>query len=191
MTDMTVLDRAIRFAVDAHSGAHRKGTSLPYILHPMEAAAIAASMTDDMDIIAAAVLHDVAEDTPFTLSDLRENFGARIAELVGGASEDKMAERPAADTWRARKQHTVDSAAMASREQKIVIFSDKLANLRTIHRDFTALGEVFWQRFNEKDPHAHLWYYGSFLDTCAVLSDTEAYREYAWLIGELRRKLPV
>ena len=56
---MTLLDEAIRFAVQAHSGQPRKGTNMPYILHPLEAAAIVATMTDDLEIIAAAVLHDL------------------------------------------------------------------------------------------------------------------------------------
>ena len=54
---MTILDEAILFAAEAHSGACRKGSRVPYILHPLEAAAIAAAMTDDLEVLAAAVLH--------------------------------------------------------------------------------------------------------------------------------------
>ena len=59
---LTLLDKAIIFATKAHSGAKRKGTNVPYIVHPIEAAAIVSAMTDDQEIIAAAVLHDVLED---------------------------------------------------------------------------------------------------------------------------------
>lgn len=64
---MNILDKAIIYAAKAHSGAFRKSSQIPYIVHPMEAATIAARMTDDMKVIAAAVLHDVIEDTPTTV----------------------------------------------------------------------------------------------------------------------------
>ena len=60
---MNILDKAIKFAIDAHSGMFRKETKMPYIVHPLEAASIAATMTIDDEIIAAAVLYDVLEDT--------------------------------------------------------------------------------------------------------------------------------
>ncbi|MGN1093879.1 MAG: HD domain-containing protein [Candidatus Neoclostridium sp.] len=74
---MDIVDKAIVFAVNAHSGAVRKGTKLPYIVHPIEACAIAASITDDKEIIAAAVLHDIIEDTDITEEELAGQFGAR------------------------------------------------------------------------------------------------------------------
>ena len=76
---MNVIEKAIGFAVKAHAGALRKGTNLPYILHPLEAASIAAQMTDDQEIIAATVLHDTVEDTETSAEDIRKEFGARVA----------------------------------------------------------------------------------------------------------------
>ena len=67
---LTLVDRAIIFATRAHSGATRKGTNIPYIVHPIEAAAIVSAMTDDEEVIAAAILHDVLEDTDATWDDL-------------------------------------------------------------------------------------------------------------------------
>ena len=70
-----VLDRAIVFATEAHEGQFRKGTQIPYILHPMEAAAIVGTMTTDNEVIAGAVLHDVVEDTDTTVEQVCELFG--------------------------------------------------------------------------------------------------------------------
>ena len=67
---MDIVDKAIMFAVKAHSGDVRKGTDIPYIVHPIESCAIVASITDDKEIIAAAVLHDVVEDSDYTKEDL-------------------------------------------------------------------------------------------------------------------------
>ena len=182
---MTALDKAICFAVKAHSGAVRKGTTVPYILHPLEAAAIAASITDDQDVIAAAVLHDVPEDAGVTPEELKREFGPRIAALVSAATEDRSDPRAHEETWKARKQHTIDATANASYEEKIVIFADKLANVRAIHRDYYRVWEELWERFNEKDPNEHLWYYNSFLHTCEEFSGTKAYMEYVRLIGDV------
>ena len=109
-----IIDRAIIFATNAHSGTMRKGTTIPYIVHPMEAGAIAAGLTDDYEVIAAAILHDTLEDTNTTFSSLKEAFGERVADLVAFESEDKQPERPANATWRERKQATIDCSKRLS-----------------------------------------------------------------------------
>ena len=78
-----MVNKAIRFAVNAHEGQCRKGTERPYILHPIEVASIVARMTDDQEVICAAVLHDTVEDcNNITPKLLREMFSPRVAELV-------------------------------------------------------------------------------------------------------------
>ncbi|MCI8532848.1 MAG: bifunctional (p)ppGpp synthetase/guanosine-3',5'-bis(diphosphate) 3'-pyrophosphohydrolase, partial [Lachnospiraceae bacterium] len=73
--DLPLFERAAVFATVAHRGETRKGSRIPYLVHPMEVAAIVAEMTDDQELIAAAVLHDVVEDTDVTLPELQEFFG--------------------------------------------------------------------------------------------------------------------
>ena len=84
-----MIQRAAAFAAKAHEGVVRKGSRLPYIVHPMEVAMIVSVMTDDPEIIAAAYLHDVIEDAGVTYQELETQFGHRIAELVLEESEDK------------------------------------------------------------------------------------------------------
>ena len=64
--DTELLDRAIVFAVRAHAGTERRGKGFPYIVHPLEAVEIVATMTRDQELLAAAVLHDTLEDTDVT-----------------------------------------------------------------------------------------------------------------------------
>ena len=143
---MNVLEQAIIFAVQAHSGACRKGSQEPYILHPLEAAAIAATMTDDPEVLAAAVLHDVVEDTPHTLEEIRQRFGQRVGDLVS------------AETWRIRKEETIEHLRRERRiEVKIIVMGDKLSNLRAMHRAYLRWGDRLWDRFNQKDAAAHAW----------------------------------
>ena len=180
-----VLDRAIAFAVSKHAGTPRKGTMIPYIVHPMEAAAIVAGMTDDQELIAAAVLHDTMEDTGTTWEELSETFGPRVANLVAAESEDKQEDNPAESTWKERKQATLDHLKKAGEEVRMLALADKLSNIRAIQRDVKDCAEKgisFWSRFNQKDPAMHGWYYGSMVGIFhedPKLKDTQACREYA------------
>lgn len=70
-----ILNKAIVYAVKVHNGQVRKGTQVPYILHPLEAASIVGTLTTDEEVIAAAVLHDVVEDTAATTECIQEPLG--------------------------------------------------------------------------------------------------------------------
>ena len=180
---MDAFDRAIMFAAQKHSGAVRKGTKIPYIVHPMEVAAIAATMTDDPEVLAAAVLHDVAEDVGITEGELTERFGERIARLVMSESEDKRGGENKAESWRIRKEETIQHLQNATDiNVKIIALSDKLSNMRSIYRDYTSIGESFWLRFNQKDKTQHAWYYSEVAKALSDLSDTFAWQEYSQLI---------
>ena len=65
---------AVQFATIAHEGAYRKGTKIPYVTHVIEAGLIAMSLTYDEDVVVAAILHDIVEDTSFTLEDITSKF---------------------------------------------------------------------------------------------------------------------
>ena len=179
--DTELLDRAIRFAVECHAGTERRGKGFPYIVHPMEAMAIAATMSADQEILAAAVLHDVVEDTDVTLEDLRSLFGDRIAKLVDSES-DRLDQGL---DWRARKEDSLKRLKEASRDEKIVALGDKLSNMRAIARDYTSEGEVFWDRFHIKEKSVHGWRYHALLDALSDLSDTYAFQEFEFLVNRI------
>lgn len=182
---MTILDRAIVFATEAHSGVFRKGGKTPYIVHPMEVAAIAARMTDDIEVIAAAVLHDVIEDTPTTAEQLEDMFGKRVLELVCADSEDKREDRSAVETWEIRKRETLERIPKLSKNEQIIILSDKLSNLRSIYHDFQIIGDELWERFNVKDKSKQEWYYSGIAERLDKVKDTNAFKEYIELLFEV------
>lgn len=184
-----VIEKALHFAADAHCGAVRKGSSLPYLLHPCEAASIVASFTDDEDLIAAALLHDVIEDTDFSETDIEACFGARIAALVAAESENKREHLPAEDTWRTRKEETLCHLRSASYDVKAIALGDKLSNIRAIHTDYMRIGAALWERFNQHDPAAHAWYYQSIAEILeADFGDTAAWQEYRARIAATFKK---
>ena len=85
---MKLLEEAIIYATIMHQGKVRKFSGNPYILHPVEVAQILSTMTNDDEIIAAGILHDIVEDTDGTLGEIEQRFGGRVAELVASESEN-------------------------------------------------------------------------------------------------------
>ncbi len=184
--ELELVTRAVIFAAEAHDGQVRKGTDIPYIVHPIEAAAIAAGMTNDPEVISAAVLHDTVEDTDVTREQIEAEFGSRVAALVAAESENKREDQKAQDTWKIRKQETIDHLRRTTdRDVKILALADKLSNLRAIYRDYAAIGDKLWERFNQSDPKEIGWYYRGFAKTCAELNENVAYQEYVELVEKV------
>lgn len=186
-----LLQKAIEFAVKKHSGQVRKGTTIPYVTHVIEAMEIVSRMEEDEELRAAAVLHDTLEDTPTHKEELICHFGQRVADLVAAESENKREDLPPEETWKTRKAETVKHLKEAGRDIKILALGDKLSNVRAMARDYRVMGDALWKKFNNPDPADQGWYYGSlarvFRDD-AFISGTPAFAEYeelcAWLFGE-------
>ena len=190
--DTELLDRAIVFAVQAHHNSERRGKGFPYIVHPMEAVEIVATITPDQELLAAAALHDTIEDTDVTEEQLREAFGDRIANLVHAESDqidgklfDGTNEE---ETWHARKQAAIDRLAKAPHDAKIVAMGDKLSNMRAIWRDYQTKGDELWNIFHVKDKASHEWHYRGLAASLKELEDTFAYQEFVRLIDEVFKK---
>ena len=176
-----VFEKAVSFAMRAHKGQTRKDGGI-YILHPLEDATIVGTMTNDEEILAAAVLHDTVEDTYVTAEDILENFGERVAELVAHETENKRPELDPSATWRIRKEETLAVLKDGSTETKMLWLGDKLSNMRSLARDYDKLGIAVLDRFNEKDPKLQYWYHSTILEYISELKDYPAYREYEQLI---------
>lgn|SRR5574344_341579 len=180
--DTAFLDRAIIFAVRAHANTKRKGKGFPYIVHPLEAMGIVATITSDKELLAAAVLHDTVEDTDVTIEDIRREFGERVADIVLTETEFKVDNMSEKDSWHYRRQKTIDRLAAASSDAKIVAMGDKLSNMRAIARDYEQKGDDTWNLFNVNDPKEHEWHYRGLAASLSELKDTFAYREFVDLI---------
>ena len=184
MTD--ILSEALIFAAEHHGGQLRKSSDMPYIIHPVEVGAIIYTITDDVDVIAAGILHDTVEDTSATIEDIRERFGERIAGLVSHETENKRSELPASATWKLRKQETLEGLKNTTdRAVKIIWLGDKLSNARSLYARVKNEGDEAFNMFNEKDKKQHEWYYRTIVDYLSELSDTEAYKEFVSLVDKI------
>jgi (p)ppGpp synthase/HD superfamily hydrolase len=157
-----LVDSALIFAATAHREQVRKGTGIPYIVHPVGVMLLLLQAgEDDPALLAAALLHDTLEDAGATVEGLRDQFGERVAAIVEGASEPYSRD----ELWETRKQHTIAYLRTAPRDVQLVAAADKLHNLTSMVIDYGALGDALWSRFNRGRPNI-AWYYRS---TCASL----------------------
>ena len=184
---MSKLDDAIRFALEAHSGQTRKLSKNPYILHPLEAMTICATITDDEDVLCASVLHDVVEDGNRSLEEIKDKFGTRVAELVSTETENKRRELPASLTWRLRKEETLD---MLKKSQdigvKIMWMGDKLSNVRSFYDAHLKQGDEFWNLFHQKDKKEQAWYYREIYKTLKpYFQGTLVFQEFEQILYDL------
>lgn len=186
--DTKLLDKAIAFAVKAHSGVERRGKGFPYIVHPMEAMAIVSYITADQEILAAAALHDVVEDTKYTEDDIRKEFGDRIAHLVASETDLVVEGKSESESWVERKQYAIDRLAKLDFDVKLVSLGDKLSNARAMLRDYEDMGEELWNKFHVNDPKLHKWHYEGLRDAMAEFKDTYPYREFCDIIDKLFSK---
>ena len=176
--DTSILDKAIVFAVKAHQGAERKGKGFPYIVHPLEAVSIAATMTADQELLAAAALHDTVEDTQVTFQDIEREFGKRVARLVEAESDIEFDGKSPEEDWRLRKEEAIERLSRVDNDAKIVALADKLSNIRAIYRDYRAIGDKVWDLFCVKDAAAHEWHFRGLARAFASLKGTFAYEEF-------------
>ena len=168
-----MVEKAIKFATKMHEGQVRKGTTRPYIEHPLEVGRLVSEMTSDEEIISAAYLHDTVEDCNVTVEELEELFSPRVAHLVAQESEDKKR------SWQERKQGTIDRLRNEPMDVRLIAMADKLSNIRDIERDYPEEGEAFWNRFSMKSKECIGWYYKGLKESLREgLSDTKQYQEY-------------
>jgi (p)ppGpp synthase/HD superfamily hydrolase len=171
--------KALVYAELKHHTQVRKGGDIPYIGHLLTVAGLVINDGGSEAQAIAALLHDAVEDQggPATL-EIKTNFGDEVARIVDECSDTDEEQKP---PWLERKQRYIDHLAEIGEDTLLVSVADKLDNARSMLRDYHEHGPSLWQRFNRKNPHDHLWYYGGLL---------KAYRARgcrSWMVEELDR----
>ena len=161
-----LVEQAMRVATHYHRNHNRKASLLPYISHPASVALILLKAGfDDDEIIAAALLHDVVEDTNYSMDELAAEFPTQVAQYVAALTERKTADDGSKRSWQKRKDEHLDSVADASLEARAIVLADKLHNLGTMLYDLES-GEDLWSRFNASQEKV-LWYHHTMVKNAA------------------------
>ena len=165
-----LVERAMRRAARAHRNHRRKASDLPYISHPAGVALILLQAGfDDEAMLAAALLHDVVEDTECDLADLEAEFPPVVVEYVDALTEDKHDADGRKRSWQSRKEDHLREVAEASPEARTIVLADKLHNLGCMVYDLDS-GEELWSRFGAA-PDRVLWYHREMIAIAAGNDD--------------------
>ena len=162
--DLELIDYAIYYATKAHTGQRRKSDKeVDMIFHPFTVGMILQRAGAKTECVIAGILHDVVEDTKYTLEDIKEQFGTQIANIVDEVSENKSL------PWKERKIETINKIKTASMDGKLVECADKIRNLESLYNLYQEEGEEVWKSFN-KPKEEQKWYYTNMFQ--AVLMNT-------------------
>ena len=184
-----LIDRALVVSATAHRNQVRKGSQVPYVIHPVHVALLLIRHQFPDEVIIAALLHDVVEDTSITLAELRTEFGEEVARLVAAVSEQKT-EGAEPLPWKVRKEAQLRKLGHADRHIAAIKTADALHNLQATLCDLTQRGPEVWTRFRASQSD-QLWYYRSLHEVLTQrLGDHPLLTELSDALAELQRRLP-
>jgi (p)ppGpp synthase/HD superfamily hydrolase len=145
---------ALEKARSDHEGQIRNGSGgMPYIEHPVSVAAMLDERGCREEVLAAALLHDVVEDSDTSLDELRELFGEEVAGMVGVLTDDESIE-----SYRERKAEHRERVAAAGAEALAIYGADKLTNIRMLRRAYGEEGKAVQEEFKVPiDLKAEIW----------------------------------
>ena len=140
---MTLSERALSFAIRAHDGQYRKSEpDKPYIIHPLTVGLILKKYGYDDTLVAAGYLHDVVEQTEFTIDDIARLFGGEVASLVMTATEADQSL-----SWKERKTAQIKVIANLPEKNAALVCADKIANIEDFRMEKRKNGEVDYSKY--------------------------------------------
>ena len=152
--NQNMIEKAIMFATVAHAGQIRKGNPKePVIVHPLAVGEILRQYGTDENVIIAGYLHDVIEDTNYSLEDIEKQFGQDVAHLVDVASDKDKSK-----SWEERKQNKIEKTKELTLREKLVIIADKISNIEDLEKIFKSKGHNDFSSFRRGEKEQE-WYY--------------------------------
>lgn len=174
-----IVENAAAIAVTAHQGQTRKNDDTPYVMHPISVALMLARHGFSDAVIAAALVHDVLEDTDFSKEELSIAIGEKAFTIVKSVTLDPSLE------WEDQRRAYIEAVRQGSEGAKAVSVADKIANMRNLLDAYAVQGPALWSKFN-RGKDKKLWFEESML---AMLKETWQHPlvdEYAELIGHMQ-----
>lgn len=147
----SIIEKAATISVLAHSGQMRKFDDLPYITHPFMVALKLAKYDFPDTVIAAALVHDVIEDTDFPVEQLQAELGDEVLEIVRAVSNDDSL------PWEEKKKKYVETVRSGSDGAKAVSVADKIHNMESLLYAYAEQGSDIWKKFN-RGKEQKLWF---------------------------------
>ncbi len=176
---MTLYQTALTLAVDAHAGQIRKHNGTPYIVHPIMVARIVEAAGYTEDVVSAALLHDVLEDTTVTAETIETVTGTEVLHMVQALSEEKGME------WRARKALYIETVVAAGESVWAISVSDKIHNAESLLAFHAEVGNQAWSVFN-KGKADKIWFEETLLAALQKVWQHPLLEQYAALVQKMQ-----
>lgn len=175
---MTLVDRAMRLAFAAHEGQKRhEGT--PYITHPVSVALMLAQHGFGEEVVAAALVHDVLEDTGITEDEMLQELGDAVAVIVQALSYDHSV------PYKEQRERYIESVRQAGESAMAVSVADKIHNAQSLIDLHTQGGSAIWSKFNATKEQK-LWFEEAMLAMLRESWQHPLVGEYEALVIKLR-----
>lgn len=172
-----IIEKAARVAVDAHWNQKRKGDGLPHIIHPVMVALKLVKHNFPDQVIAAALVHDVLEDTDYPEQKLKAELGDNVLAIVKAVTNDQSL------PWEEKRKKYVESVRHGSVAAKAVAVADKIHNLDSLLIAYEEQGPGLWQRFN-RGKEQKIWFENAMLKMLKETWRHPLIDEYEYLIKE-------
>ncbi len=156
-------EEALRLSIVTHRQQMRKGSDVPYIIHPVHVSVILLRHGFSAEVAIAGLLHDMVEDQGYQLTEIERQFGTHVAKMVDALSEEKYNTRGEKRPWTTRKREAVKQIRIASKEAVAVKAADALHNVESFLSDLRREGPQMWHHFNQ-GPDLQLDYYRQIVD---------------------------
>ena len=180
--EASLIEKAVRIAVRAHNGQMRKETDLPYVMHPFMVAFRLSKYGFSDEVVAAALVHDVVEDTSFVKEELIKELGDNVWKIVESVTNDD------ALPWEEKKLKYIESVRNAGVEAKAVATVDKIHNLESLLIAFEKYGDVVWTHFN-RGMDKKIWFEENMLKMLKESWQHPMIEEYENLLNILKDKI--
>lgn len=174
----SLTEKAALMAFTAHAGQLRKDGETPYIVHPYMVALKLAPYGFDERVLAAALVHDVLEDTSVTALQLEELLGKEVLQIVQVLTEDKVL------PWEVRKERYIEAIRTASIEVKAISTADKIHNLESLFAAHASQGPGIWNVFS-RGREQKMWFERSLLTALQKTWTHPLVDEYAKLVEKM------
>lgn len=175
---MNVVEKAIQFAAEAYDGKNRPGTRTPFIVSVMERVVMMSYVNPiDTDMMAAAALLRLTQNTDVTFEQIEAEFGTRIKNILLDAQvadysdfDDTVSEESL--------EKEAEGVKRLPLKVKMLILAEKLAAIKTLQRDYSEYRESLWDRLPCKNPKALAVFYYQLIDTFHEFQEYEAFADF-------------
>ncbi len=171
----SLIEKAIRIATKAHKAQLRKADGIPFITHPIVVALKLAKHGFSDIVIAAALVHDVLEDTDYPVDKFKKELGDEVFKIVKAVTNDKFLE------WEEKKIKYIENVRKGSEEAKAVAVADKIHNIESLMIVYAKDGSEVWKRFN-RGKDKKIWFEKNFLKMIKETWKHPLVKEYEELI---------